>query len=906
MRCSERIGSLLDHGHRNLLENERSDSRFSLVSAHQEYRPGSLEHRLVQILNTYVKVGVRPRGRGLKINRTEIAKQLGVTKSALTPHKEILSCYERALGIEAHHVARIPEMKEWLSIALEAGSLETFNNKQIKRKQFFEAFGISGSTLLAYPEIAAILEPYDALVAGGEYVPQHHREKLKLLSEQCSSMDFLGKGRTYAYGKASAILGLSEERLRWKPYSTEINRILKSLTKIIVDDPLVVTRPSRQFSFQYLSDLGWIHTVAKQVVAALQEEFATLSDTWFTRLSSSLADFATWLSANPARHVRHCFELTRLGRATDIDPRDWAETHSDYGAAMRSRWKNVGTRNSGFVATNSVLDSLSRAGIFPEVAIPFRKDPKGEESHLPSLAEALPRGAGQRSNLSNADQYIAFATQKFADAEKYGHTAGDDQGIFLANLRSEIERKNIPPDLRPDEAIAQLLQRRIDLLKEAFSKRLTGSRSRFEYGQELLQHGVNSDVYWDTLFGADVKKQNTSKVLREYFPHIGEGERGISNLLALVNERYDGIYPANDKVDRPEGAFFIKRAREYGGLPLLQSYLLPDIDGVGSVVALYQCESGSNIAVGRTLFSTCVEPSQVPNHSCITGFKAKAQGKAIFTDLPSSSPAVKGIDWLKNAAEPIRKTLPVDDRKILAIVRLQGVIKTLDERAYRDFFKSVVAEIPDLSELNLTPNMIRPTIILLDAISRGGSLRTALATGQHGVGVNQGYSDKFPVRLPRDWDIRDFGDLFEAVVFDGDEKAVAFFGIETNDFEARLKRATKTGIGILCGDRYGRPGNEGAECKSMDCWNNCPQIIVLARKQDIAILQLWQRSLRLFEPDWIRDRPERWLNVWLPWLEFVNVLEEKMRVKHEAVWRGASQIADKIVANPNYQPFRIF
>lgn len=882
------------------------DARLSLVSAHQNYRPGSLERRLVDILNGYITLDSCLVSRGRKLNRTEIAKQLHVTKSALTRHLNIFDAYERALRTEAYHVTRIPEMKLWLDAGVQAGTLETFNNRQVKRKQFFEAFGISGSTLLAYPQIAEVLEPYDNLIERGEYLPKVQSEKLRWLRERCSSEEFLGKSRAYAYGKAAAILDLTEEQLRRRPYSTEINQILKSLRAERESDPFVVSETSRDFSFRFLIDLAWNHSVVKRTVAAMANVFATLSLSWSTRLFAALSDFASWLFRNNSRHVRQCFDMIRCGRGIAIDAGLWAETHSDYGAATRARYSNVRTRDSSLVATNSVFNALSFAGILPDVAIPFRKEPRGRRRHLPSIAEALPKGKTQRNNLSYADQYIEFATQKFSEAATLGHGSGEDQVEFLSNLRMEIERENIPSNIRPDEAVTRILRRRLDLLKSAFAVRLANSRAKFEYGQKLLSNGISPELYWGKLFGPNVKRQNISNVLRSYFPLHENEASGVSNLLALVKERYGGIYPANDKSDRPEGAFFIKRAREYGGLPLLQSYLLPDIDAVGSILALFQIETGSNVAVARTLTSTCTEPSQIPKHLCITGFKERAQGKPIFNDLPLSSPAARGIEWLKSAAEPVRQTLQLDERNCLAVVRLHGGVKPLADHAYRDYFKAVVSEIPELSDLNLTPSMIRPTVILLDTLSRSGTLKTALAIGQHSVAENQGYSDKFPVRLLRDRDIRDFGDLFEAAVLDGNEKAIAFAGISSNDFEARLKRATKTGVGILCGDRYARPGHEGKQCQAMDCWNKCPQIIFIARKHDVALLQLWQRALKEFEPEWISDRPERWASVWLPWLEFANVLESKLRVRYEAIWREASVIADQIVANPIYQPFRIF
>jgi hypothetical protein len=74
----------------------------------------------------------------------------------------------------------------------------------------------------------------------------------------------------------------------------------------------------------------------------------------------------------------------------------------------------------------------------------------------------------------------------------------------------------------------------------------------------------------------------------------------------------------------------------------------------------------------------------------------------------------------------------------------------------------------------------------------------------------------------------------------------------------------------------------------------------------MAILQIWQHSLRAIEGDWIRDRPERWADVWLPWLEFVNVVEEKMRQSFANVWLDATKLAEKIMATPGFALMRPF
>ncbi|MBY5431019.1 hypothetical protein [Rhizobium leguminosarum] len=820
---------------------------------------------------------------------------------------DILNDYDDAIGAVPLHVAKIPAMEEWLAAKFEAGTLDTFDSKQISRKQFYEEFEINGVTLLRHPEIAALLFPYDEKVAAGKYLPTHQREKIALLVERCSSPEFIDRnGSKFSWEKASREVGLTVTVLNRPPYLAVIQNLLSSHRKAIERSPFVVTKGGRDFSFAYLCDLGWTDECVGKIASQFLASFGSKSDTWRASAFQAKNDFLKWFSIQTAHHVKHCADLAKSGKTLSIQPQYWGIAHSDYGAAIRARYPNVDSRNSRFKSANAALEALVDAGVIPEVLIPYSNDRATEERHIPSLGEALPKGSALPGKMGNADHYLAFAKQKFAEAASKGYDV-DIRGnnAFLENLQLEIASGNTEVGQKPDEVISKLMQRRLELIEAECRRRLEASRTAFEYGQRLVKKGIDPDIYWDKLFGPGVKKQTTSKLIAEYFPPEAETDQGLANLLAFVAKRYHSVYPANTSEGVPEGAFFQKRARLYGGLDRVQAFLMPTTDAVGSTLTLYQCASGVNISVGRTSFVDCVEPSQAKNHSSVTGSKARAQGKPIYVDLLTSSTAIKGMLWLKEALAPVRLKMGADDANLLFVVRVQGAIKALDERNYREFFKDVVDSIPELAQLRLTPNMIRPTVLLLSVINGDGSTRISQALGQHGSNDHQGYTNKFPTMLQRDGDIRDFVDLFETVTLDDNEKMLGLIGVTAGDLEARLKRATATGFGVLCSDPYGKPGNDGQKCTTMNCWDRCSQIIVLARKQDIAILILWQRSLLEVEGDWIRDRPERWLHVWLPWLTFVNTVQDKLRGRYEHVWRDATDLANKIAAHPNYRHHRI-
>jgi hypothetical protein len=330
---------------------------------------------------------------------------------------------------------------------------------------------------------------------------------------------------------------------------------------------------------------------------------------------------------------------------------------------------------------------------------------------------------------------------------------------------------------------------------------------------------------------------------------------------------------------------------------------------VAAVLTLYLLESGSNIAVGRTLDVECIETTDEPHHSKITGFKARACGKPIYAILADRGPAMTAMRWVDSRMKAYRKFADGPDASLFFVIhpRNSDGYRELDEDTFRRDFKKIISTIPELAELPITPNMLRPSVLLRSVLQADGGTKLSLALGQHGKAVNKGYTDKFPTRFLHDTDIRLFMHSLETVVLTGVKEAHAFLGVSPEGFSARVDAVMKTGLGTMCANRHGRPGDEGAICTSVDCWNDCPQLIVIASREDMAILQIWQHSLRTVEGDWIRDRPERWAEVWLPWLCFVDAVEVKMRKSIFAkIWQEAKELASQIKSQPGFQPIRLF
>lgn len=327
----------------------------------------------MQALNVYLDGAGRPKGRGAKINRTVIARQLGVTKSALTPHIAILASYESRLEVQPNDLAKIPHMVSWLSRCRESGTLETFNNSQISRKQFFQAFEVTSSTLLRYPEIEQLLKPYDEMVASGEYLQAYHREKLQFIREHCSTSEFIAKdGKTFAFGKAAALVGLSEGKLRRRPYNAVIEEIVAALRLATENNPLVAVTKYRDYDFRFMAEIGFSDPVSAVVVSSFRKLPSLIGLHWLNKCYDLFCDFAKWFARSPSHTVLHCFDFVRVGRAESVWPNYWAEAHTDFGAHIFCPTSTLSGAWWRCINANPEVMPRSLARFLPTVSSPLR------------------------------------------------------------------------------------------------------------------------------------------------------------------------------------------------------------------------------------------------------------------------------------------------------------------------------------------------------------------------------------------------------------------------------------------------------------------------------------------------------------------------------------------------------
>lgn len=883
-------------------------SHYPEILKHQHYPVCSTAQSVVQILNGQIVNGGLKRSRGGKISRKVITTQLGLSQTATFPYRQIIEDYEVAVGgRESATEAKIPAMREWFEKQMLTGRLQ-IRDGRASRTQFYTQFNLplSKTALIRYPRVAALVEEFDEKVLADGYQPRDVAAKLDELKAILKAEPPIDKdGQTISKTAIEIALGLPPQSLSRPPYVSLITSAEVELSKILREDKLIAFVSGRVFNFTRLVEQGWPRPFA--IRARQCFERASGSKGYAKAHFAALTDLLSFVASS---HSQSCRAL-REGIATSVPPkalaRDFTVATQEYRDHVGELYDNVASRNGKVKSTNAVIRYLSADSVLPPLElslIGFRNDRK---IHLRSIAEVTER-TGHKRTKPHIDDYLEFATSMLKQAADVHQIEVDakEQGDFTRVLREEFETEDFTSTDSPASLILRILDRRLGLIKQAAAALVQVGRADLELGRALLLRGQEPGNHLDKILNViDVGQTERRELLRKYFPADCDREQGIANLLKVVAERYDFLYPGNKLEGRPEGQFFQKRALEYGGLTKLQAYLMPSQEVVAAVLTLYLLESGSNLSVGRTLYFDCIETTEEPHHSKVTGYKARAAGKPIFAVLEDKSDAIRDMKWLQEAVNRI-PNVDSETRQYLFISRAVGKVKLIEEFTFRNYFKRLIASIPELAKLSLTPNMLRPSILLKAALESDGRTRLSMAIGQHGRDVHEGYVNKYPMRYLRDTEIRHFQHAMETVVISGLEEAHGALGVDPDSMGRRVEAVMQTGLGNLCRNRNGRPGNEGSACKSVDCWNDCPQLIIIARKEEIAILQVWQHSLRLVEGDWIRDQPERWEAVWLPWLCFVDAVEVKMRQSFASVWQDAAKISKQMVSAPNFHPMRLF
>jgi len=866
------------------------------------------EARLCALLDNDRETDGVVTSRGGKISRKHYAQRLGCVPSALGRFGEVFARYERELGVVTGPMRHLPEMRTWLEEAYEARELGVRDGK-VDRIAFMAYFELRGGTFITrHPPIRALFETLDARAASEGYLPLDRQAELKRFQAALAGQPALDKDRlTINLVELAKVSRVPKIRFRDKPFAEALavrQAQIRTEAKTSRIDPHV---HGRVFSFSGLSPL-WSTPFLERVGIRFKQIASGLAQASAKPSYLKLVGALEWVGASDNPHCRAVVvEAGQGGRIRSTG--EWEDALFAYRDHLIASAATDSSVDSAIRGLRGMLAGLASGGVVPATSVP-----------LPGVKNARRRGGHLRSVIETSaidgkdagSDHVAFVRGLYAGVlgnsdTDIGKGEFDD---FVDGLAIELKAAG-PLSDDPAAAVRLGLERRLDALRSCASIIVEKGIKAHRYGSELLSRAqIDGAEFERAYLGGGINSHERTQLVRSLFPSPTDSaeeqvEQGLANLLSLVSQRHDGILPLGGAEKAgPYGQFFAKRYLAYGGLRNIEPMLHPDPNVVGAVLTLYLLESGANVSVGRTLDRDCIEDSDLGDHRRITGHKARAKGKPIIVDLPTSSPAVRAMDWLLSANGTLHAAAK-DDRDRLFLMRIGSRVQLMTPHWYTNWFKRFAASAPGLEGIDLVPNMLRPSVLLHASLSNDGRLATGMAIGQHGTAVTQGYQQKWPTRLLYDDNVRRFHAAFETLVMSGVEDAASKLGITAEQFESRLGELRATGLGTFCRNQQGRPGETGGTCSTLDCWNDCPNLLIVAEVNAIASLQLWQASLRTVQPKWERDRPERWDQVWLPWLCLTDVVEEKMgRGSLIKVWNAARRRATELSAQPGYVPPR--
>lgn len=838
-----------------------------------------------------------------KINRSHYATLLGCSRCALTPFQSIFANYERKLGIVTGPMRHLTQMRDWLTAEYEARRLDVRDGK-VDRTAFTKHFGYTGSSFIArHSGIRDLLNEFDMRAQMEAYMPSPRQKEFDSVVDALKGDPVLHRDKmTISLVALAQAAAVPLTRLKGKRIADAIATRQAEIDEAAKASKINPYFNNRVFSFGELMPV-WSSRFLERVGTRFRQTTTGMADARdpYRQLLAML----TWVGSSNNPHCQAVTaEASRFGFVRSAD--DWEDSLFAYRDSLVERigagTSTIGAIDSKIGGLRIALDGLASGKVIPLTSIPLPglKNAKRLSSHRMSVAEAP-----SIKFDSAAAAYLDFARSQFEEAcRSFGiDCESGEAGQFMQGLAVELRAV---PDLAakgPAATIRSVLQRRLSDIRDRAAAIVNDGMDAHCRGSELLAAAcIDGATFECNYFGSNMSLRERTGLLRSLFADSSRSkeqlELGLANLLSFIDQRHGGIPPLCETAKY--GQFFARRYRTHGGLEAIVPLLIPSPETIAATLTLYLVDSGANISVGRTLDGSCMEPSDLENHCRITGNKSRAKGKPIIVDLPDASPAVRAIKWLQSASRRLQVSAGRDSDRLF-LMRIGARVQLMTPQWYTSHFKRFVASIPSLQHLNLVPNMIRSSVLLEVALGNDGRLAVGQSKGQHGLAVSQGYQQKWPTRLLYDENTRRFQNAFEVVVLSNVEDAAARLGIAVASFEARLHALAETGLGTLCMHKFGRSGETTGRCRTIDCWNDCPHLLVVAEVEAMAVMQLWQQSLRAARADWERDRPERWDAVWLPWLCLTDVVEEKMaRGPLLKIWKAAVVRAASISASPGY------
>ena len=522
------------------------------------------------------------------------------------------------------------------------------------------------------------------------------------------------------------------------------------------------------------------------------------------------------------------------------------------------RTSNVLTRKPLIDALSSALQKLAAEGLWPDIG-PIR-----------GMGRCQLAGGNIRS-LGELKQNLA----------------SHESGIKL--LESHINE------------VMYLNAQRLTALREVLVTELLESHRAFKKGQDLLHKAQKlSPKFLRSIF--EHKKGDVPPILRSWLKSDSADDEALMHLLAWLKVCRDGLVQTRDLPVNARQLISI-----HGGNIEITKHLEATGRGLLAAHTLLLIDTGFNV-------QTCDDLPANPfvgqvtrgEHriATISARKRRAAGEIVEAsmlagthnlDVKAKEGSISGVDVIRiwqEISEPIRRRASPEIAAKLWIIpsgrNNLGQVIRYDVGAFVHWWQNFLSDIashPILGGLKFQRKMIRPTVL---------QVRTADNNFDHSVAqVLAGHkSSDVTVRryLSAPWFkekldqlIRDFQNLYESSLASDIQEVATKLEIDELELLQRQQLAAETGLGFVCGARLPdakQVRRQRSNCLSFDECATCPHRRFVPTAQSLKALALANISLKNQGAEFQAQNPDRWAEIWLPFLALTEAIISKIKKTH--------------------------
>ena len=757
-----------------------------------------------------------------RVQRRALAEKLGVTRrsveravtetSARAPGRCIVR-FDRFLKEQGHAriwTERLPAIRARLEQYKESGTLPTTNQGTLNRSAVLREFAPDNKCILTVvkknPDVKALLDEYDVTQDDEGYSPYKYDALEKQLKELLDSAELeLTHARRISKKWLARALGIRNNIFSKTPKLGMLIR--KKQAELDQQQRRGATKKAFRIHGADHINLGATpysntHKRVFDFSGLIPEyglEFTEQVATTFIAVAGDLAaaraerrrlmHFLTWLAALPettmAQQMRH---------GERVDPREFVRVALLY--QQQTTYDEIKTGKKRGSPRFAIIEKLGQAGLFPYVQFTRRVDRRKHRMRnpRPSLAEA--------TNIDADAKEILEATETASKYRDIVIDAGKDAIAFAQTLAIERARRTDLPESLP-EAIRILCDERLVELRKAASAIVEAWRKTYQDGRQLIAQAEYDGAQIFEMLQKErangIQTGRWNKLVESLFPPA-EPRRALANLLAMLEAKFDGICPNGE--NDTWGQFWIARYRNVGGTRAVQAYLCPPRLVVSAIVCLYLCESGLNSDVAVRMKPNAIRPSKRPRHIIVTGRKARARNRAIYSELPvrrtvpGCTSAAEALLFYADAVRPLRTGQ--NDMPLFVHVSQNRLRALNDWHLYQDL-PQIAATSERLASLQICPTMIRSTVLLSMQLRHPNSIEAVQMFAQHkSVTTTGGYVAKLPHRMILEQRMRQFSNTIEVVI--ADQETWKKMGHPVAGWQDAIQSARRTGLGVWCQD----------------------------------------------------------------------------------------------------------